>query len=410
MSNIKGLAVSKQSNNCYLAIIGSWLTTFEKLHCYCDILQSTESTLLEGKSYVTLSHEYNKFIDCFVEGSVTYKVISSYINCIFFTKCVFTGNNKTEYAIILDGTSSLQNLTFEQCDISYYSNSLVNIVQEVPFATLKFSSCYFDSNIPVCKDYKKVSISLDNNYDASGGANPLYGRTENIFYQNFAYNNFDAPKLDNIFTNNLVKNGDFSYSGENALAKFYTNKSANLTLSFVDTVNNISKKALKIECADGTGLYGMDLNCVYPPISGPMVLGIRGKKISGTGSLQLVLNEQYRSFSLTKLSDNEDFYAIFSTSRRPEKWVTAGKYPSVHFYFQNPTNLVVELYEIVAVCGSNVRFGMPLEEKAKVNPVVMSNSARPSNIENGYMILDAVTHKPLWYYDGLWYDANGVSV
>lgn len=363
-SHISGLSVSKASKTNFVQITGCWHSQFEDWCLYSNVyLNCSDNGVLTGKTKATNSIMHLNFTNIWMQGTMDFNAYTdSFINSIKFDKCSMGGNQSAiANALVFNGSVSYQNIIFDSCDLSYYSESLVKVTGTVDNGSLTFRGTYFDTVVPTLDRTNGLQIIYDNCYFSANGLSPATLPTNSLPETVVMPNcESDCPTIKQRYSGNLVTNGNFSTT---AINDVFTGTPTGATRTFVASDRNPNGRKMTMTFTDATNasrnMYArLKTSKAYSPIS----LVLRGTKVSGSGIFNIGVKGKYQQFDMSKFDDGEDFVIAYCPCRNKYYWANVGE--SFNVVLQCPTssdNLTVDIYEMIVCNGTEVEFNMPLE-------------------------------------------------
>lgn len=373
-SIIDGLTIYDQSVPNFVNVCATWDTDIRNFHV-------SNLYINENNTAVPVLHAdggvYYQFNMSFTRGDITkaLKITSTtqdttkrtwLINSMFFTNVIIGAENTnvTPYCIELYGGQGLENVNFDNCDLSYATKALFYI--DVPFAngTINIRSSYLDSGLPLAQDfdYKGIIFNLEDNYEASNDSKQIMGmKLANIMRSaHTGCKGIEANYLP-LTGMNLAMNGNLSFTERTPKWCYDDGAAAGFT---VNTQNTLCGNAFK--CTFNSTHRGIQFLSMPLPATGTYTFGVRLKKLSGTGTLQLIYNNGYfKNFDLTSVADGEEvLLSTYGLARTTLKEGTVMK--NALYQFGTATDLVVEIYEIIVVAGTYISWNLPLHPNASL--------------------------------------------
>ena len=371
---IENLCITQDSNHNKVGVIGCWYDEFKNINI--DMLDiSNDVSILNSRPYSTLSNEYCNFTNCLIRYGLDFNTSSStpYTNAIHFYNCGISAGGK-EDVITIYGTKHNQSITFNGCDISYGTDSNFYIVSEqTGNGNVACTDCYFDSSIKMYKNNNpnNMMFTFINNMLASGGH-----RDKSIFFvdknmlQNVIIGGMTrhAYSLPSMYMN-IATNGNFESTTEpsgtgNAII---TQSSGNWTKEYVSSNKNINGRARKITSQTDTSNARLQILAgTTAPFTSDYVVFARFKVLQmaegGTG-ISMSVNGTYYSLELNEVETDKE-YILASTKHGV---ITEGTSFTINLYFSDPTDLIIEFYEIGIVPGKLLVQNAPLHAAAKLS-------------------------------------------
>lgn len=367
-SLVEGFCIDRTSNPSYVDFIGCWFLDFNNFDIPSLGLGYNYSSF-DPTIFTTQSVEHVNFNNGTIPGKIYIDSTSSFCNALFFNNIVIGANNIDVCVDILSANSN-QDIVFNQCDLSYATDSIFKIRQaQTGSGSITTKNCYFDSGIPYFYQNQQNSMKY-NDFSSYNASNSVLAH-QNIKIKDFMKNNTIGSTTNSgntISTNgiNYCINGDLS-SGEqiSGASNLLGVSSANFTKTIIPTNNNKSGYAQRIEVLQTRKTLYFD-----PPFTAPetanYICGIRLKKISGHGSISIGFGGLYSSYQDTDLPLNEEVLLVNSRSARGTMIEKGNGFRgNVTFNSENPTDLVVEIYEVIITMGTTIPINAPLHESAK---------------------------------------------
>ena len=371
---IENLTITQDSTHNKVGIIGCWYDQFNNINVdNLDI--SNDVNILNSRPYSTLSNEYCNFSDCLIRYGLDFNTSDStpYTNAIHFYNCGISAGGK-ENVITVYGARHNQSLTFNGCDISYGTVSNFYIVSsQTGSGNIACTDCYFDSSIKMYKNDNpnNMMFTFINNMLASGGhrdksiiladTNMLH----NVVLGGITRHAYSLPSMNM----NLATNGNFESTVEptgtgNAII---TQSSGNWTKEYVSSNKNINGRARKITSQTDTSNARLQILAgTTAPFTSDYTVFARFKILqmaeTGTG-VSMSVNGTYYSLESEDVQTGID-YMLASTKHGV---INADSSFTVNLYFSDPTNLIIEFYEIGIIPGKMVVSSLPLHASAKLS-------------------------------------------
>lgn len=401
-SIIDGLTIYDKSNANFVNVCATWDTDIRNFHV-------SNLYINENNADVPVLHAdggvYYQFNMSFTRGDITkaLKITSTaqdttkrtwLINSMFFTNVIIGAENTktTPYCIELYGGQGLENVNFDNCDLSYATKALFYI--DVPFVngTINIRSSYLDSGLPLVEDfnYKNIIFNLEDNYEASNDSKQIMGmKLSNIMRSaHTGCKGIEANYLP-LTLMNLSMNGNLGLNIRNPKWCYDDGAAAGFTTNMTNTLCGNAFKCIFNSTHRGIQFLSMPL-----PATGTYTFGVRLKKISGTGSLQLIYNNGYfKNFDLSTIADGEE--VLLSTYGLARTVLSEGTIMKNALYqFGSTTDLTVEIYEIIVVAGTYISWNLPLHPKANLvsNTTDLSNYYTKSEVNS---LVNDLTPKPI---------------
>ncbi|WP_054743254.1 Ig-like domain-containing protein [Cellulosilyticum ruminicola] len=387
-SIIDGLTIYDQSTANFVNVCATWNSDIRNFHV-------SNLFINENNADVPVLHAdggvYYQFNMSFTRGDITkaLKITSTVqntakrtwlINSMFFTNIVIGSENTniTPYCIKLYGGQGLENVNFDNCDISYATKALFYIDVPFPNATINIRSSYLDSGVPLVEDfnYKNIIFNLQDNYEASNDSRQLMGiKLANITRSSHTGNKGIEANYLPLTVINLAMNGNLGLNVRNP--KWCFDDGASLSFE-ENTLNTLCGNSLK--CIFNSMHRGIQFLSMPLPATGTYTFGIRLKKLSGTGTLQLIYNNSYfKNFEMHNIPDGEE--VLLSTYGVAQKVLSEGTIMKNALYrYGDTTDLTVEIYEIIVVAGTYISWNLPLHPMASL----VSTSTQTANLDNYY--------------------------
>lgn len=376
------------SKDSYVNICSTWYTEFKNFHI--DRLYFNENNTDIPRVHPDLG-VYYQFANIFSTGYIRKNIkinstpqdiphLTWLINSLTFEQVRIgsEGSNYAEdYNITLCGGAGLNNLSFYDCDISYARKAIFDIRDTFPIGTINMTGTYFDSAVPLVEnyDYKKIFFNLVNNYEASNDSNQIYGlKTENLTSNTrMGSRGVEANYLP-MGIMNLAKNGNLEYdkvdnlwmSKDGVETAMLNNKNYTLYGNALQITFQTKGKGIHFKVSEGV------------PLKGTYTLGIRAKKVSGVGILQLNYNNKYyKNYDLKYIKEQEEI--VISTFGNGTVILAQGEAVTGQLYAIDPTDqLVIEVLEVIFVQGIYVGLNLPIHPASRL--VKDTSSSGSSNI------------------------------
>lgn len=375
-SIIDGLAIHDQSEENFVNFCATWNSDFRNFHISNLYINENNADVAKLHSDDEIYYQFNM---SFTRGDITKKLkITStpqnttnrtwLINSMFFDSIVMGAENTdvTPYCIELYGGAGLNNVNFINCDLSYSTKALFYI--DTPFnnGTINIKQCYLDSALPLVEDfdYKGIIFNLTDNYEASNDDKQIMGFKLSNMMRNahMGCKGVEANYLPATIMN-LCMNGNLELASRNS--KWLIDDGA--THSFnTNSPNNLYSNALSCLFNRNEEHNGIHFLTIPLPTTGTYTCGIRLKKISGSGTLQLILNNHYfKNFDLSNLANGEE--ALLSTYGNGKTIFTENTSAKISLYaVGTDTKLEIEIYEIIFVAGTYISWNLPIHPKARL--------------------------------------------
>ena len=330
------------------------------------------------------------------------------INSLAFSDVVFGYlGDSIEYNVELYGTGGFNSISFNRCDLSYASKSVLYIALEQTGMEIKFYDCYFDTSVPLIENfnYKGAKVSIQGSKEALQTIpQKIIMTTKNAL--EIAKISSEGVEANNLpkGSYNLLKNGDFSnpvFSSD----WFYTYASA--PKSFVLNPNTIHGNAIKLDfnaINQGLRIFGIPI-----PYRGVYTATIRLKKVSGLGTLKMSYAGTYPHFNIDSFEDGEELVLSFHGNIVREQ----GSETNISLYCGalRSTTLSLEILEVTLTQGTYMNFGVPLHPKANIFPqtkaMTGTTASRPTSVVKGFVYIDTTLNKIIWWNGTDWVDAMG---
>lgn len=296
------------------------------------------------------------------------------INSLKFNNIVIQ-SQKCNYCVEIYGDRFLNNIGFNDCDLSYASKALFYLEKENPNCTISLAGCYFDSAIPLIEDYnfKCCNFNLYHNFEASNDSKQVFAlKTVNFTNSSKLGDKGIEPNYLPMGVMNLALNGDLSYS----TISWDWIRNMNVAIVMLDREYGMHGKVVSMTFS-GNGKYVEFPLVAYIPFTGMYTLGLRLKKVSGTGTIQFSYNNIiYKNYDMNLLDDNEDFI-IASYGNSSNLFSQGESIKCVLASVTDTTQLVLELIEIIALPGKQILFNLPLAPAAQMNTSITPTLQTP---------------------------------
>lgn len=371
---IENLTITQDSTHNKVGIIGCWYDEFKNMNI--DMLDiSNDVNILNSRPYSTLSNEYCNFTNCLIRYGLDFNTSDStpYTNAIHFYNSAISGGSK-DYVITVYGAKHNQSLTFNGCDISYGSSANFNIVSEqTGRGNIACTDCYFDSSIKMYKDNNpnNMMFTFINNMLASGGANDKTtinidkNMLQNVVLGGQTLHAYSLPSINF----NFATNGDFSSTTEpSGNGNIITSpSSATWTKEYVSSNKNINGRARKITSETDTSNSRLQILAgTTAPFTSEYTAFARFKILqmaeTGTG-ISMSVNGNYMGYSASDLEVGKEYVLINNKHLIYDEGTTM----TVNLYFTDPTDLIIEFYEVGIIPGKMFIPNAPLHASAKLS-------------------------------------------
>lgn len=366
-SHISGLSVSKYSKANFVQVTGCWHCQFEDWGIYSDLwLNGNTNGKLIGpgqnnSEIATVSIMHLLFINMWMLGAIRCNKGTGYINSIKFDKSHIRGDGSTiQYGVIFTGATSYQNIVFDNSDLSYYTKAIVKVNDTIENGSLTFRSVYFDTAIPIVEDNNGLYIVYDNCYFSANNIPVIITNQSSFEDTDLISSECDAPIVKHRYSNNLIPNGNFNST---IFADVVSSYNTNIVLAFGTTNTNATGRKLTITLPDGfSGNRNMYFKKKTCRANAPISFAVRGKKVQGTATLNIGVNNKYTVVDFSKYADGEEFVIALCPKRDRQYWGAAGVEPGLVWSFTSSSgNCVLDIYEIIVCSGTEVEFNMPCE-------------------------------------------------
>ena len=374
--NIDGLSIDRLSTDNYIDFIGCWHCTISNFDIKTLGIHK-DLSILNNKSYQTESIMHLKFKSGYVNGQLIIDPGNSYTNSIYFDMVNFNGAGKN-YIVKLLGTTSKQQLIFNECDLSYSSQSVFYIPEKqegliqnsLSRCSITCISCYFDSNIPIFYNNNQNNV-IYNNYNCFLSSTSIQ-QTENILLEDYMKNtifsnvsmtsNSLPTMLVNCCNNGNLKNG----TQINSIYQIMGTSTTGITKEVVNDNSNQFGYAQRLTFENYEGTRNQYLQSVALPITSPYVIALRLKKISGSCNIQIGYNGQYNKYLNDVIPEGKEIILI---NNKPQQITEKNTVLEPLIQFENPNNLVLEVYECMIIPGRMVVCGLPLHGNCIIPPI-----------------------------------------
>lgn len=374
-SIIDGVAFVHNSRSNFVNICAVWDSQIKNF--YIDTLKFNNAAINSNTKLpygLTDFDIYYQFNNVFTFGCILKNVIinstaknitdKTYgINSLKFNN-VAIGSKNCNYCVEIYGDKLLNNVGFNNCDLSYASKALFYLEKENPNCTITLNSCYFDSALPLTEDYnyKYCNFNLYNNYEASNDSKQIFAlKTINFTNSIKLGDKGIEPNYLPMGVMNLALNGDLSY----ATISWDWIRNVNVPITMVDRTYGIHGKVVSMTFS-GNGKYVEFPLVSYTPFTGMYTLGLRLKKVSGTGIIQFSYNNNsYKNYDMSLLNDNDDFI-VASYGNSTKIFSQGDAIKCVLSSVTDTTQLILELIEIIALPGKQILFNLPLAPTAQI--------------------------------------------
>ena len=389
-SIIDGLAIHDKSSANFINFCATWNSNFRNFHVSNLYINENNTAVDKLHSDGEIYYQFNM---SFTRGDITKKLkITStsqdttnrtwLINSMFFDHIIMGAENTDDssYCIELYGGAGLENVNFINCDLSYATKALFYI--DTPFSngTINIKQCYLDSALPLVEDfnYQSIIFNLADNYEASNDGKQIMGLklTNMMQSSHTGCKGVEANYLPSTMMN-LCMNGNLELTSRNS--KWLIDDGAMNGL-MTDSSNSLYGNALSCLFNRNEKHNGLHFLTMPLPTTGTYTCGIRLKKISGSGTLQLILDNRYfKNFDLSHLADGEE--ALLSTYGNGKTTFNENTTAKILLYaFGTDTNLSIEIYEMIFVAGTYISWNLPIHPKARL----VTNSTSLEDLSNYY--------------------------
>lgn len=374
-SIIDGLTLHDESSPNYINFCSFWNSDFRNFHVHNLFINENNLAVdplhLDGAIYYQFNMSFSR-------GDITgqLKITSTpqdinqrtwLVNNLFFTYVLLGSETiPVDYNILLYGGAGLENVNFVNCDISYATKAIFYIDTDFDSATFNLKQCYFDSATPLTSDFNHhhIFFNLYDNFEASHDGKQLIGlKTQNMITSTHSSSKGVEANYFPANSMNLILNGNLSYATRDA--RWLLDDGAYEKLI---TTSPYSLYGQAIICIFDRTLHrnGIHFLTIPLPTSGIYTAGIRLKKLSGTGTLQLILaNHYFKNFDLSSIKDNEE--VILSTYGNGTLTLDAGTSTTIQLYaYGLDTKLTLEIYEIIFIPGTYISWNLSLHPKANL--------------------------------------------
>ena len=367
-AKIEGLYINNESNICYVDFIGVWFTEFTNFkvkkigirHNYSDYSVLNKQSI----EHIWLSNGVSS-------GGIEIDSSDSYCNGIYFNNMMISAS-QNEHNVILKSANSNQEIVFDNCDLSYATDSVFNIEQsQTGGGNITLKNCYLDSAIPMFKDYNLNNIQFNNygSFDASSSSASLCSIITKNNMKNIIMPSRSSDGLRLPFTNiNLALNGDIERNSriDNRQDRLFGPSSDDCEKTYIDSNENINGHALELAYNLGENdskiLY---FDALPAPDDNIYHVAIRCKKTQGSGNITLSFASTYNSYNDDMLPLNKEVILTSRMSFSGERNATESNRGFIQV--GNTSNLKLEIYEVIVTYGKGIMYNLPLHEKAKRN-------------------------------------------
>ncbi|MBR0369962.1 MAG: hypothetical protein IJH63_04475 [Methanobrevibacter sp.] len=369
--SIDGLCVARDSIANIIEMVGCWHVDCNRWDVKSTIKLSNDSSTLDGLTYASLAVEYIQFNNLFCLGQIIISPITtSFINCINFNNSIIFAQGY-DYVVVLEGTTSKQEINFYNSDLSYSTKSVFNVTDEQTLngkGSINCIGCYFDSNISIFNNDNKKGMEFNTLF----GMFPALSNNEivNISYKDFIKNmnlggfgqfGFNLP-LSNI---NYAINGDLSYQtnqSENASYLMGAN-SAVWTKTYEDSNLSINGKCRHIKWLGSSENASIIAECITAPRTDIYSAYARLKITAGSCTgIQISFGGSYVTVDSSKISGE----CLIVNSKN----VQVSENGSLNFsiiFMGASSDLEADIYEVGVTEGKLIIPNMPLHANAKIS-------------------------------------------
>lgn len=373
-NSIKNLTITKDSVKNRTAIIGGWFTHIDNI--IVDNFEITnDSAILDGRSSSAVSNEYLDFDNCTIGRGLEFNSLAaSFTNAIHFTNCNISGANEKTSVVTIKGARHNQAITFTNCDISYATSSYFNIVDtQTGRGNITCINCYFDTGIKMYEGNNPngMQFTFIGNMLASGSQvdktliNVDENMLQNVILGGQTLHGFSLPTLNM----NLAKNGNFESSTEISSYQhcIISQSSANWTKEWVESNKNINNRARKITSLTDTSNARHQILCgTTAPYTSEYTAFARFKILQmaeGGTDISMAVNGNYMKYDKADLEVGKEYILINNKNIT----YNAGDTFTINIYFSDPTDLIIEYYEIGIIPGKMYIPNAPLHATAKLS-------------------------------------------
>ena len=371
--DIQGLTITPDSNANKTAIIGGWFLNIN--NAIINNLEITNDTaVLNSREYSAISNEYLNIDNCTITHGVVFNSIeSSFTNAIHFSNSNIS-NRDNDYVIVVNGARHNQEITFYHCDISYANTAYFHIADtQTGRGNITCMNCYFDTSIKMYSNDNPngMQFTMIGNMLASASQKDktiLYVNSDylqNVIIGGQTLHGFSLPSM-NV---NLATNGNFESSTEpsgtaNAIT---TQSSANWTKEWITSSKNPNNRARKITSQTDTSNARLQIVAgTTAPFTSEYTAFIRFKltSIASTGTdISMAVNGNYMKIEKADVTTGKEYLLINNKNVIIEE----GTSFTINVYFSDPTDLIIEIYEVGLIPGKMVIPNLPLHASAKLS-------------------------------------------
>ena len=370
---VENLSLTQDSVRSYVKMAGCWSTEFTNMTIHNLKLQATNADM-DNLTAPTYSLEYLKFNNCLFQGTVYIDSSESYfINVLTFDNCWLAGSSQ-DYNVQIDSSKHLQNITFNNCDLSYANTAVFNVAQEqAQRGYINCNNCYFDSAKPLYRDNEQNKMQF--NYTqcmlAPNSQVEYYNLYPSDYMRNTAIGGYGSHAFNlPTFNVNLAKNGNFeSESLITGYAPYVINSAstANWTKEWVESNKGMYGRARKVTALVTTHNLRLQVRAgTTAPWDGEYTFAIRMKVLSCSNDC--TFNTYFCGVYMgVKVSDYVGKEIVIVNNRKSASYgVTEGTDLLTDLYVSDPTDFVAEIYEVSIVPGKMYIPNAPLHGLAKM--------------------------------------------